>query len=148
MNTRSCVEKFSGEANFEGTCLAASSNYIACGSSSGFVSVFENKYQPVARNEVISCRIKKPLGEMNNLTTSISALKINRSEEILAMASVDKDNAVRLVIFKKNLSRNNSRDYITKFKFIGTSSNKENISKLPVREFKLRALQLHCIFTK
>lgn len=94
------MEKFNGEASFDGTSLAVSDNYIACGSSSGYVSIFgrnQDMTEKAANNVVVSAEYRTPLAELKNIVTSISALKINCAEEILAMGSVDRDNAIRLV---------------------------------------------------
>lgn len=90
MKTRYCVKKMQDEGCLQGIKMALSSNnqILATGSSSGIV----NLYEMPAKNEFIT-----PTKVLSNLVTSITALQFNGTSEILALASNEKNNAVRLV---------------------------------------------------
>lgn len=90
MNSRTCIKKFMDDGCLEGTSLAMSYNdqYLAAGSSSGVVNLYK-----------IPCDIHpKPEKTILNLVTTVSKLNFNKSSDILAMASNQKNDAVKLVI--------------------------------------------------
>ncbi|RMX55645.1 hypothetical protein pdam_00001664 [Pocillopora damicornis] len=66
MNTRSCVHKFRDEGCLNSTSLAASRDgqYLACGSDSGVVNIYDNQRLDQTQ--------PKPLKAIMNLTTSIN----------------------------------------------------------------------------
>lgn len=73
----------------QGTSLALSSNdqYLAAGSSSGVVNLYK-----------LPCDVNpKPEKTILNLVTAVSKLSFNKSSDILAMASNQKNDAVKLV---------------------------------------------------
>jgi hypothetical protein len=79
--------------------VAPGGQFIACGARSGVVNVYETAgllssthYAP------------KPAKILLNLTTPATAIKFNASSEVLAMASDEKDNALRLVSLQNKLS--------------------------------------------
>lgn len=94
MQSRSCIHRFTDDGCISGTSLAISPNdqYLACGSSSGVVNVYEG-------TNMFSSTAPRPLKVALNLVTEITSLKFNATSEVLAMASVEKENAVRLVCF-------------------------------------------------
>ncbi|XP_066991740.2 U3 small nucleolar RNA-associated protein 18 homolog [Anabrus simplex] len=94
MTTRSCVHRFVDDGCIVGSSLAISPNgqYLATGSRSGVVNVFET-------SDLVSNSVPQPVKILLNLTTAITSLKYNKASEILAMASDDKDNALKLVHF-------------------------------------------------
>ena len=65
--------------------------FVVCGSYSGIVNVYETEHLS-ARNNA-----PRPTKILCNLTTSATSVKFNSSAEILAMASDEKDSALRLV---------------------------------------------------
>lgn len=75
-----------------GTSLAVSPNdqYLACGSSSGVVNIYEG-------TNIFSSAAPRPIKVALNLVTQVTSLKFNATSEVLAMASVEKENAVKLV---------------------------------------------------
>lgn len=81
MNTRSCVHKFRDEGCLNSTTLAASrdSQYIACGSDSGVVNVYDE--------QCLHQTQPKPLKAIMNLTTSVTKTLFNSTSEILAISS-------------------------------------------------------------
>lgn len=94
MRSRSCIHRFTDDGCIVGTslALAPSEQYLACGSSSGVVNVYEG-------TNIFSSAAPRPIKVALNLVTQITSLKFNTTSEVLAMASVDKENAVRLMHF-------------------------------------------------
>lgn len=95
MNTRTCIKKFMDDGCLQGTSLALSSDdqFLATGSSSGVVNLYK-----------LPCDVNpKPEKTILNLVTTVSKLCFNKNSDILAMASNQKNDAIKLVIiFKKN----------------------------------------------
>ncbi|XP_020618605.1 U3 small nucleolar RNA-associated protein 18 homolog, partial [Orbicella faveolata] len=81
MNTRRCVHKFRDEGCLKSTTLSASRDgqYIACGSDSGVVNVYDN--------QCLHQTQPKPLKAIMNLTTSVHKTLFNSTSEILAISS-------------------------------------------------------------
>nr|CAD7432978.1 unnamed protein product [Timema monikensis] len=102
MSARACVHRFLDDGCIVGSSLAFSPNsqFLACGSLSGIVNVYD------ARNLTTS-NAPSPLKILLNLTTPVTSLKFNAASEILAMASNDKDNAIKLVHFPSMTVFNN-----------------------------------------
>jgi len=94
IHSRSCIHRFTDDGCIVGTSLAISPNnqYLACGSSSGVVNIYEG-------TNIFSSAAPRPIKVALNLVTQITSLKFNTTSEVLAMASVDKENAVRLMHF-------------------------------------------------
>ncbi|XP_064404926.1 U3 small nucleolar RNA-associated protein 18 homolog isoform X2 [Halichondria panicea] len=92
MSTRDCVHSFTDEGCLTGTKLAVSPNsqYIACGSDSGVVNLYESE-------QCLRSGFPKPLRAVSNLTTSIDHLCFNSTSEMLATASQKKKDSLRLV---------------------------------------------------
>ena len=91
MKSRSLVTKFTDEGTLVGSAMAASQDYLATGSSWGVVNLYE-------RPEKCSSS-PKPIKAFMNLVTRISSLKFNSTQQILAMASDEKDNHAKLVCY-------------------------------------------------
>jgi len=90
MNSRMCIKKFLDDGCLQGTSLALSGDdqYLATGSSSGVVNLYK-----------LPCDINpKPEKTILNLLTTVSKLSFNKSSNILAMASNQKNDAVKLVV--------------------------------------------------
>jgi len=94
VKARSCVHRLTDDGCLRGTSLALSPNerYLACGSSSGVVNV----YDATTLSHSVA---PAPLKTVLNLTTPINCLKFNASSEMLAMASRHKDNALKIVSY-------------------------------------------------
>uniref|UniRef100_A0A8C8RA16 U3 small nucleolar RNA-associated protein 18 homolog n=1 Tax=Pelusios castaneus TaxID=367368 RepID=A0A8C8RA16_9SAUR len=92
VKSRRCLHRFTDEGCLRGTCLAVSKNgqYVACGSSSGVVNVYT---QDVCLRETNP----KPVKAIMNLITAATSLTFNPTTEILAVASKEATDAVRLV---------------------------------------------------
>jgi U3 small nucleolar RNA-associated protein 18 len=94
---RRCVRKFTDEGAITNTALHISSvtngsSYLAVGSDSGIVNI----YDICDRNFQIST-VPKPLKVIKNLTTSINNCLFNFDAQLLAISSMEKRNALRLV---------------------------------------------------
>lgn len=89
MNTRNCVQKFHDDGCIKGTAISLSPDgqLIACGSDSGVVNMYnsDTASQPKLAKILL------------NLTTPITRLKFNSTNEMMVMTSDWKDNAIRLV---------------------------------------------------
>lgn len=91
MNTRSCVHKFRDEGCLNSTTLAASADgqYLACGSDSGVVNIYDEQYLHQTQ--------PKPLKAVMNLTTSVNKALFNSTSEILAISSKVKKDCFKMV---------------------------------------------------
>ncbi|XP_060064815.1 U3 small nucleolar RNA-associated protein 18 homolog [Ylistrum balloti] len=91
MNTRDCVHHFTDDGCTKGTSLAASPNgqYLACGSYSGVVNIYETKTCRTSRSP-------KPLKALMNLTTPCTDAIFHPSSEVLALSSNFTEKAVKL----------------------------------------------------
>nr|CAD7438930.1 unnamed protein product [Timema bartmani] len=102
MPARACVHRFLDDGCIVGSSLAFSPNsqFLACGSRSGVVNVYDARSLATSNAPI-------PLKILLNLTTPVTSLKFNAASEILAMASNDKDNAIKLVHFPSMTVFNN-----------------------------------------
>ncbi|XP_069786017.1 U3 small nucleolar RNA-associated protein 18 homolog [Narcine bancroftii] len=92
VKSRRCVNRFTDEGCLRGTCISVSHNgqYVACGSSSGVVNVY-------SRNSCLNETSPKPIKAIMNLVTSVSSLTFNPTTEILAIASKETKDAVKMI---------------------------------------------------
>ncbi|XP_027605647.2 U3 small nucleolar RNA-associated protein 18 homolog [Pipra filicauda] len=92
VRSRKCLHKFEDEGSLEGQCIAVSKNnqYVACGSSSGVVNLYTT-------DVCLKENRPKPVKAIMNLVTSATCVTFNPTTEILAVASRDADEAVKLV---------------------------------------------------
>ncbi|KJE95480.1 WD-repeat protein 50, variant [Capsaspora owczarzaki ATCC 30864] len=92
--SRQCTHRFVDEGCVHGTAIAVSPNnkYIACGSDTGIINVYDTTVALASENP-------KPLRTIDNLTTSISGLVFNHDAQLLAAWSAEKKNAMRLIHF-------------------------------------------------
>ncbi|GFS96491.1 u3 small nucleolar RNA-associated protein 18 homolog [Nephila pilipes] len=92
MSSRKCIHKFVDEGCITGTSIALSPNdqFLATGSDSGVVNVYDN-------STLYDTSSPQPKKVFKNLTTEITNLKFNCTSEILAMSSSFKADAVKLV---------------------------------------------------
>lgn len=91
MHARVCLHRFYDEGCIGGTSIAVSpdNQYLACGSSSGVTNVYDLA--------TVMGQSPVPLKMLSHLCTSVSALTFNSSSEILATASDQMENAIKLV---------------------------------------------------
>lgn len=91
MNTRRCVHKFVDEGCLKSTTMSASRDgqYLACGSDSGVVNVYDN--------QCLHQTQPKPLKAVMNLTTSVHKSLFNSTSEILAISSRAKKDLFKMV---------------------------------------------------
>ncbi|XP_017667537.1 PREDICTED: U3 small nucleolar RNA-associated protein 18 homolog [Lepidothrix coronata] len=92
VRSRKCLHRFEDEGSLEGQCIAVSKNnqYVACGSSSGVVNLYTT-------DVCLKENRPKPVKAIMNLVTSATCVTFNPTTEILAVASRDADEAVKLV---------------------------------------------------
>ncbi|XP_069728770.1 U3 small nucleolar RNA-associated protein 18 homolog [Phaenicophaeus curvirostris] len=92
VRSRKCLHKFEDEGCLEGKCIAVSKNnqYVACGSASGVVNLYTTDVCLKENNP-------KPVKAIMNLVTSATCVTFNPTTEILAVASCEMDEAVKLV---------------------------------------------------
>jgi len=95
MKNRVCCAKYTDISLQYSTQVASSENNVALGMTSGIVSVYNNLFNE--KQDTPAAVQINPLKSLQNLVTSVSSLKFNSTSEILAMASTDKQNAIRLV---------------------------------------------------
>ncbi|KAM6376719.1 U3 small nucleolar RNA-associated protein 18 homolog [Pluvialis apricaria] len=92
VRSRKCLHKFEDEGSLEGKCIAVSKNnqYVACGSASGVVNLYTT-------DACLKENHPKPVKAIMNLVTSATCVTFNPTTEILAVASCEADEAVKLV---------------------------------------------------
>ncbi|XP_054249749.1 U3 small nucleolar RNA-associated protein 18 homolog [Indicator indicator] len=92
VRSRKCLHKFEDEGCLEGKCIAVSRNnqYVACGSASGVVNLYTT-------DTCLKASHPKPVKAIMNLVTSATCVTFNPTTEILAVASCEADEAVKLV---------------------------------------------------
>ncbi|EEY64019.1 U3 small nucleolar RNA-associated protein 18 [Phytophthora infestans T30-4] len=88
MRTRRCVFVHDDEGSLGNHALAASSKYYAAGSKSGVVNIYDNAGLTAK---------PKPRKALMHLTTQADHLKFNANSEILAMASNDAKDSLKMV---------------------------------------------------
>ncbi|XP_033098515.1 U3 small nucleolar RNA-associated protein 18 homolog [Anneissia japonica] len=131
LQSRKCVHRFADEGCVKGTSIAVSpsSMYLACGSHSGVVNVYNH-------DECLSKSRPKPSRAIKNLTTPCTKVLFNSTNEILAIASCAVNKAIRLVhlpsysVFSNfpelndRIGRVNSMDFSPRSGFITLGNNK------------------------
>lgn len=88
MHTRRCVFVHDDEGSLGNHALAASGKYYAAGSKSGVVNIYDNAGLTAK---------PKPRKALMHLTTQVDHLKFNSNSEILAMASTDTKDSLKMV---------------------------------------------------
>ena len=86
MSTRLCVHSFADEGCIVGTRLAVSpdSNYVACGSESGVVNVYDSAscIPGLSKDHASLSSHPIPLKALMNLTTGVDSLCINSTGQV------------------------------------------------------------------
>jgi hypothetical protein len=91
MDNRVCISKFPDEGTIVGSALAVTPRFLATGSSSGVVNIYD-------REKISQSPVPKPLKSLMNLTTRVTSLEANHSGELLAFGSYEKRDVIKLVI--------------------------------------------------
>ncbi|XP_002740511.2 U3 small nucleolar RNA-associated protein 18 homolog [Saccoglossus kowalevskii] len=93
MNSRRCVHRFIDEGCIKGTSLAVANHeqYVACGSDSGVVNIYDDS--------CLTLKSPKPIKSAMNLVTRVTQSKFNSTNEILAVSSNLTKDAVKLIHF-------------------------------------------------
>lgn len=141
MTSRLCIHKFYDDGCVDGTSITVSPNnrYLACGSSSGIVNVYEMAS--------ISNRTPSPVKVLDKLVTKVTDLTFNPSSEILAMASAYMDKAAKLVHlpsltcftnfppFENNLHKVQVLNFSPKSGFLAAGNNRGNALLYRLKHF-------------
>ena len=90
INRRVCVDKYRDHGTVSSTSIATSQNFLATGSNAGVVNVYRHSNASPGTP-------RQPEKTIMNLVTPISSVEFNRQQEILVMASNEKNNAIKLV---------------------------------------------------
>lgn len=92
VNSRKCLNRFVDEGSLYGLSIATSRNgqYVACGSNCGVVNIYN-------QDSCLQETNPKPIKAIMNLVTGVTSLTFNPTTEILAVASEEMKEAVRLV---------------------------------------------------
>ena len=93
VKSRQCQHRFTDEGSLNTTSIALSNNgeYVALGSSSGVVNIYDDK-----------CLLEKhpsPVKALMNITTSVEQTKFNSTSEVLAYYSAQGSNSLKMVHF-------------------------------------------------
>ncbi|KAH9005871.1 WD40 repeat-like protein [Lactarius hatsudake] len=96
IGTRRCVHRWKDDGGFGSRVLVGdrSGNYVAIGSKSGIVNVYDSETSTTSWRK--SDR-PKPLKAIGNLTTSISVARFNQDSQLLAIASKAQKDQLRLI---------------------------------------------------
>lgn len=92
LRTQRIEHRFVDEGCCNGTSITTNDRLIATGSRQGYVNVYNY-------NDVFAKKYPKPEKTVSNLTTEITDLKFNLTNEMLAICSSDTHNAVRFLHF-------------------------------------------------
>ncbi|KAG6919717.1 hypothetical protein DXG01_002663 [Tephrocybe rancida] len=93
---RRCVRRWKDEGGFRGAgrAMAGKGGFLAVGSNTGFVNVYGA--DSFATGD-LNMANPKPRKSIANLTTSISAIRFNHDAQLMAVASQEKKDAMRLI---------------------------------------------------
>ncbi|KAF9042256.1 WD40-repeat-containing domain protein [Panaeolus papilionaceus] len=99
---RRCVRKWQDEGGYRGAGRVfagggGNSGWMAIGSTSGFVNVYGADSFSMPHNSYSSTDQPKLVKSLGHLTTPISTLKFNHDAQLLAMASKDKKDSMKLI---------------------------------------------------
>nr|XP_022326362.1 U3 small nucleolar RNA-associated protein 18 homolog [Crassostrea virginica] len=92
LDRRDCIHRFYDDGCTKGMSIALSPNgqYLACGSYSGVVNVYDSQ-------SILNSRSPNPVKAIMNLTTPCTHAVFNCTSEILAISSTYAEKAVKLV---------------------------------------------------
>jgi len=93
VNTRRCLHRFLDDGSLHTTSIGVgkNGNYMALGSSSGVVNIYDEK--------CFTAKSPTPLKSMMNLTTRVDGTVFNPTSEMLACFSPQQRNALKLLHF-------------------------------------------------
>jgi U3 small nucleolar RNA-associated protein 18 len=92
LRTKKYISKFSNENGTISSTLSMSSNYVAVGSESGVVNLYDN-----ASLEERSHRKRTPIKQIMNIKTSVDFMKFNTNGEILAISTRREKDSLKLL---------------------------------------------------
>lgn len=91
LKMRSCIHRFPDEGTVKITCMESKDHFLAVGSNSGVVNLYDMNKEDFRSNE------PKPIKSVMNLTTDVTGVAFNGNCEILAMYSKWKRDAFKLL---------------------------------------------------
>lgn len=100
LRTRRCINQHADEGCIHSTALASSSDFYACGSSSGIVNIYSRRGQfgaSTGEPPRPGGRAVSPIKSISSLVTRTDVLRFSPDGQILAVASQMKKDALRLV---------------------------------------------------
>jgi WD40 repeat protein len=106
VRSRRCLYKFNDEGCVHGTALSISpdSQYLACGSNSGVVNLYNTQSLPEKH---------QPLKALMNLTTQIKSLAFNHDSQLMAFWSEKTKQSIRILhVPTRRVYRNWPRDLL------------------------------------
>uniref|UniRef100_A0A7S1XEY8 Uncharacterized protein n=1 Tax=Compsopogon caeruleus TaxID=31354 RepID=A0A7S1XEY8_9RHOD len=89
LRTKKCFRKFSDEGCVRGKVVSSRGKFLACGSDSGIVNIYDL--------DELAGGLSKPIKTVGNLTTSIHSMTFNHDAELFAFSSFASKNSVRYV---------------------------------------------------
>lgn len=101
IGSRRCVERFRNEDGTITSSLASSDNFLAVGSESGVVNLYDDRHSlsstQGSRGLALASADRAPLKSIMNLTTSADRLAFNHDGSILAMLTQRERNGLKLL---------------------------------------------------
>lgn len=93
VGSRKCLHRFTDDGCIQGSSVAVSPSgqLVACGSRSGVVNVYETSVAMATAHP-------QPRKALMHLVTCASSVQFNATSQMLAMASDEKEGALKLVI--------------------------------------------------
>jgi len=89
LRTKKCFRKFSDEGCVRGKVVSSRGKFLACGSDSGIVNIYDL--------DELAGGLSKPIKTVGNLTTSIHSMTFNHDAELFAFSSFASKNSVRIL---------------------------------------------------
>lgn len=100
VGSRKCLHRFTDDGCIQGSSVAVSPSQqlVACGSRSGVVNVYETSVAMATAHP-------QPRKALMHLVTAATSVQFNPTSQVLAIASDEKDSALKLVIISDDFSQ-------------------------------------------
>lgn len=136
------IHRFIDDGCINGSTISISPNgqFMAAGSQQGVCNVYNY-------NDVLREKCPKPLKSILNLTTAISSTTFNHTSELLAIASRDVENAIRIVHFpsgtvyhnfpgmNSNIGKPNVVQFTPQSGYLGIGSSDKQVPLFRLKHF-------------
>ncbi|KAK9728936.1 U3 snoRNP protein [Basidiobolus ranarum] len=113
MKTMRCTRKFPDYGGYRPSIISASTGYVACGSQSGVVNIYESA-------NLQGENAPQPVKSIMNLTTNVTGMKFNHDSQILAISSRVKKDQFRLIHMPTLTVFNNWPTHGTPLSYVNT----------------------------